>query len=62
MKLKALYNTSTNRYDKKLTAEHVLEERASLVKIFASKVKAQASAPRATTADITDAPMETVVI
>ena len=25
---------------KKLTAEHVLEERASLVKIFASKVKA----------------------
>ena len=62
MKLKAVYILELSRYDNKLTAEHVLEERASLVKIFASKVKAQASAPRATTADITDAPMETVVI
>ena len=38
---KLLARHLTGRYDKKkLTAEHVLEERASLVKIFASKVKA----------------------
>ena len=36
----SVYILELSRYDNKLTAEHVLEERASLVKIFASKVKA----------------------